>query len=103
VNKQHIPTEPDDDDDLSNLDEDDAPELTPELAAKARTIFEIPEMADFADFIRKGGRPALPERYRKQRVTIMLDPGVIEHFKAGGKGWQTRVNAALRKVAGLDD
>ena len=31
----------------------------------------------------------------------MLDPDVIEHFKAGGKGWQTRVNAALRKAAGL--
>jgi uncharacterized protein (DUF4415 family) len=31
----------------------------------------------------------------------MLDPDVIEHFKAEGKGWQTRVNAALRKAAGL--
>ncbi len=90
-----------DDVDLSNLGPDDAPELTPEMMKRARTIFEIPEMAEFAEFIRKGGRPALPERYRKQRVTIMLDPDVIEHFKAEGKGWQTRVNAALRKVAGL--
>jgi uncharacterized protein (DUF4415 family) len=87
--------------DLSNLGPDDAPELTPEVAANARTIFEIPEMAEFAEFIRKGGRPPLPERYRKRRVTIMLDPDVIEHFKAGGKGWQTRVNTALRKAAGL--
>jgi uncharacterized protein (DUF4415 family) len=31
----------------------------------------------------------------------MLDPDVIAHFKAGGRGWQTRVNAALRKAAGL--
>ena len=87
--------------DLSNLGPDDAPELTAEMAAQARTIFEIPEEAEFAEFIRKGGRPALPERYRKRRVTIMLDPDVIEHFKVEGKGWQTRVNAALRKAAGL--
>ena len=31
----------------------------------------------------------------------MLDPDVIEHFKADGHGWQIRVNAALRKAAGL--
>ena len=36
------------------------------MAAQARTIFEIPEMAEFAEFIRKGGRPALPEKYRKR-------------------------------------
>ena len=98
---QDLPGDDDDDVDLSNLGPDDAPELTPEMMARARTIFEIPEEAEFAEFIRKGGRPQLPERYRKRRVTIMLDPDVIEHFKAGGKGWQTRINAALRKAAGL--
>jgi uncharacterized protein (DUF4415 family) len=87
--------------DLSKLGPDDAPELTPELAAEARHISEIPEEAEFLAFIRRGGRPRLPEQYRKRRVTIMLDPDVIEHFKAGGKGWQTRINAALRKAAGL--
>ena len=28
-------------------------------------------------------------------------PDVITHFKSEGCGWQTRLNAALRKVAGL--
>jgi uncharacterized protein (DUF4415 family) len=93
--------EGEDDVDLSNLGPDDAPELTPELAAKARHISEIPEEAEFLAFVRNGGRPLLPEQYRKRRVTIMLDPDVIEHFKAGGKGWQARINAALRKAAGL--
>ncbi|MFT3974249.1 MAG: BrnA antitoxin family protein [Amaricoccus sp.] len=88
--------------DLSDLGPDDAPELTPEMMRNARTIFEIPELADLAELVRKGGRPALPERDRKRRVTIMLDPDVIEHFKAEGKGWQTRINAALRKAAGFD-
>jgi uncharacterized protein (DUF4415 family) len=108
VNKPHTPPKLpasagnlEDDVDLSDLGPDDAPELTPELAAQARTIFEIPEEAAFAEFIRKGGRPLLPEEVRKRRVTIMLDPDVIAHFKAGGRGWQTRINAALRKAAGL--
>ena len=50
----------------------------------------------------KPGRPKKPEAERKQRVTIMLDKDVIQHFKKDGKGWQTRANKALRKSAGLD-
>lgn len=49
----------------------------------------------------KRGRPFLPESERKKQVTIMLDQDVIEHFKKGGRGWQTRANEALRKAAGL--
>jgi uncharacterized protein (DUF4415 family) len=49
---------------------------------------------------RKPGRPptGLP---RKQPVLLNIDPDVIERFKADGPGWQTRMNAALRKAAGL--
>jgi uncharacterized protein (DUF4415 family) len=83
------------------IDDDENPEWTEEDFARAKPIHEIPELAGFVELLRKGGRPQLPERYRKRRVTIMLDPDVIEHFKADGKGWQTRVNAALRKAAGL--
>lgn len=43
------------------------------------------------------GRPVLPEDSRKQRVTLFLDPDLIEYFKRGGKGWQTRINAALKE------
>ena len=104
MNKPHTPPDipPDDDDvDLSNLGPDDAPELTPEMMARAKTIFELPEESEFAEFIRKGGRPALPEKYRKS-VTVLLDDEVIEHFKVGEEGWMERVNAALRKAAGLE-
>ena len=108
MNKPHTPKAPDlrdipedEDVDLSNLGPDDGPELTPEMMKHARTIFEIPEEAEFAEFIRKGGRVALPEKYRKA-VTVLLDDEVIEHFKVGGKGWMERVNAALRKAAGLE-
>ncbi len=46
------------------------------------------------------GRP--PERDApKRQVTLRLDGDVLDRFKAGGKGWQTRINAALRGVVGL--
>lgn len=78
------------------------PEWTAEDFANAKSIFEIPELTGLAEIVRRGGRPLLPHEVKKRRVTIMLDPDVIEHFKAEGKGWQTRVNAALRKAAGLE-
>lgn len=31
----------------------------------------------------------------KRQVTLRLDEAVIEHFKRGGKGWQTRINDTL--------
>jgi len=34
-------------------------------------------------------------------VTLRLDPDVIERFRATGKGWQSRINAELRKVLGI--
>lgn len=37
----------------------------------------------------------------KVSTTIRLDPDVIEAFKAQGAGWQSRINDALRKAAGL--
>ena len=37
----------------------------------------------------------------KVSTTIRLDPDVLDAFKADGPGWQGRVNAALRKAAGL--
>lgn len=32
----------------------------------------------------------------KKQVTLRLDPDVIEFFKKDGRGYQTRINAALR-------
>lgn len=34
----------------------------------------------------------------KQQVNVRLDADVLEHFRAGGAGWQTRLNAALRRA-----
>ncbi|PDT15890.1 hypothetical protein CO670_15455 [Rhizobium sp. J15] len=61
-----------------------------------------------SDHIRKSGAEALlgkrgrkPDPNAKQLLTLRLDPQVIEYFRSTGEGWQTRMNEALRKAAGL--
>ncbi|TPL58695.1 BrnA antitoxin family protein [Mesorhizobium sp. B2-4-2] len=48
---------------------------------------------------RKVGRPPLARP--KRAVQLRLDADVVDGFRAGGDGWQTRMNEALRKAAGL--
>lgn len=43
--------------------------------------------------------PSLPNA--KETVSIRLDRDALEHFQKDGPGWQDRINAALRKAAGL--
>ncbi|TCU34112.1 BrnA antitoxin family protein [Rhizobium azibense] len=44
-----------------------------------------------------------PKQRPKRAISIRLDQEVIDHFKSGGEGWQSRINAALRKSASLSD
>ena len=37
------------------------------------------------------------KRPAKEQVAIRLDPDVLGAFRAGGPGWQTRMNAALKE------
>ncbi|MCR9121872.1 MAG: BrnA antitoxin family protein [Phyllobacteriaceae bacterium] len=67
------------------VDPDDAPDMsTPYWQAR------------FDAVLVQRGRPRVEQP--KVSTTIRLDADVIEHFKAGGKGWQTRINAALRRA-----
>jgi uncharacterized protein (DUF4415 family) len=68
-------------------DPDAAPELTEELLEEA-------ELFEGDRFIRRVGRPR--GSGKKELVTIRLDRDVLQHFRAGGPGWQTRLNDALR-------
>lgn len=47
----------------------------------------------------KPGRPKLDDP--KKQVTLRLDPDVLDTFRATGPGWQSRINAELRKALGL--
>jgi uncharacterized protein (DUF4415 family) len=51
-----------------------------------------------ADELRRS--PEIAEMYRpiKKPVTLRLDADVIAWFKAQGRGYQTRINKALRAV-----
>lgn len=37
----------------------------------------------------------------KVPVSLRLSREVVDHFKAAGPGWQTRIDRTLRKAAGL--
>ena len=41
------------------------------------------------------GRIRWPEK--KKQVTLRIDPDVIEYFRKQGKGYQSMINAVLRK------
>ncbi len=71
---------------------------------------EIPELSDDwfeRAVVHEGGRPLRRGRPRlpvvKQQVTLRLDQDVLERFRAGGPGWQGRINMALRKAAGVQE
>ena len=61
-----------------------AHEVLPGLFSKKRT-----------ESLLSRGRPKAD--VTKVRVGIRLSPEVLEHFKASGDGWQTRIDAALRQ------
>jgi uncharacterized protein (DUF4415 family) len=68
-------------------DPDTAPELTDDFFDRA----EIRH----GDKILRRGRPPLD--LPKRLVSLRLDQDVVDAFRAGGPGWQSRINAALRK------
>ena len=76
-------------------DNDGDPRVTPAQAAQARPFAEAcPELAES---IRRGrGKQKAPT---KVRVTLRLDRATVEAFKATGAGWQTRLGAALKRIA----
>ena len=45
--------------------------------------------------VRRRGRPT--KANPKVSVRLRLDRDVIDRFKATGQGWQTRINAVLKK------
>jgi len=73
------------------VDPDEAPELT-------KAFFERGEIRHGDRIIRRG-RPPLPSP--KQAVKLRLDADVLAAYRKTGDGWQTRINADLRKARKL--
>ena len=72
----------------------DNPELTKADFAKAKPFAEV--FPDLAASIRRGRGPN--KAPTKKLVSLRLSPEVIQHFKKGGPGWQSRIDETLRKV-----
>jgi uncharacterized protein (DUF4415 family) len=70
------------------IDPDDAPELTEEFFERADLYI--------GDKLIRRGRP--PKERPKEAIKLRLSPDVLDHFRAGGPGWQTRINDALERV-----
>jgi uncharacterized protein (DUF4415 family) len=72
----------------------DSPELTKADFAKAKPFAEV--FPDLSASIRRGRGPN--KAPTKKLVSLRLSSEVIQHFKKGGKGWQSRIDETLRKV-----
>ena len=72
----------------------EAPEWTEEDWARARPAVEVdPELVEWS--LRRRGKQKAPT---KELISIRLDPDITAYFRAGGPGWQTRLNDTLRRA-----
>lgn len=77
--------------------DDDNPEWTEADFARARPGTEVLPPEVLTAFKRFRGSQKSPT---KQQVTLRLDRDLLERFRAGGPGWQSRINETLRKAVG---
>jgi len=82
------------------VDPDDAPEWKQEHFDSARISIGGVVTREATSTYMKPGRPRTPSP--KKQVTLRLDELVLEGFRATGPGWQSRINAELRKALKLD-
>jgi uncharacterized protein (DUF4415 family) len=75
-------------------DDVSSPELTAKEMAQAKPFAEV--FPELAASIRKGRGPN--KAPTKKLVSIRLSPQVIEAYKAKGPGWQSRIDADLRRI-----
>ncbi len=78
------------------LEEDDAPPWSDDVWARA-------ELRD-GDHLIRAATGTLTNRGRpksespKRQVTLRLDSEILDHFRAGGRGWQGRINDVLKQA-----
>ncbi len=85
--------------DDSRVDPDDSPEWTKDHFRFAMLSIGGKVIREATGTWTRPGRP--PSENPKKQVTLRLDPDVLEGFRATGKGWQSRINAELRKALGI--
>ena len=77
--------------------DEENPEWTEADFQKARPPSGLP-----ADILAAFPRTRGPQKTAtKVAISIRLSPEVVERFKAGGRGWQARIDDTLKKALGL--
>jgi uncharacterized protein (DUF4415 family) len=76
----------------------DNPIIDERMFARMRPAAEVaPEIVRRA----RGQRGPQKSKPVKTLISLRLDPDVVQHFRRGGRGWQSRINQALRKAVKL--
>jgi uncharacterized protein (DUF4415 family) len=73
----------------------DSPPLTEKMLQGMRPVRERMPPEIFAKLTKGRGPQKTPT---KELVSLRVDRDVLEHFRSTGKGWQVRVNDALREA-----
>ena len=73
----------------------DNPEWTKDDFAKAKPFAEV--FPELAKTINRRGPQRAPT---KEAINIRLSPVVLQHFRALGPGWQTKIDDALIQAIG---
>ena len=76
------------------IDPDDAPEWPDEVWDRAQISVGGVVIREATGTLTNRGRPPVGD-VAKQQVTLRLPRHVLDHFKAGGAGWQSRLGQAL--------
>lgn len=75
-------------------DDGEVRELTAEDFKHFRPMREVfPDIVEA--FERARGQRGPQKTPTKERIGLRLDAAVVEHFRATGPGWQSRINAVL--------
>lgn len=82
-------------------DPDDASEWPAEAWDRAQVAIGDKVIRPASGTLTRRGRPPVGTE-PKQQVTLRLPRQVIEHFKATGGGWQTRISEALESYIARD-
>lgn len=65
-----------------------------ELAALPDEAIDTSDIPELDEDFWQNAQLVLPEA--KERITLRVDKEVVEYFRSGGHGYQTRMNAVLR-------
>ncbi|HEY8566760.1 MAG TPA: BrnA antitoxin family protein [Beijerinckiaceae bacterium] len=79
-------------------DEEEARIQTGIAADPENPEFTAAEFRRAKSFREVMARQAATSPQTSEKVSVKLDRDLVEHFKAGGRGWQDRLNTALRST-----